>query len=155
MTLQDVSMILTLPIEGRPVCFSTDSAGWRAGMESLIGAVPELHEDPTKNRSPAAGTFAWISSTFAHFPEGANAEVIQQYARAHVWYVISRTLFSDGSGRTAPWMWLNALSGWDTKLSWGSAALAYLYRQVMYLFFIFLSVLHLQTLFISNVRLFM
>ena len=133
-TLQDMSMILALPIEGRPVCFSTDSEGWRQGMHSLIGAVPELNEDPSKNRTPAGTTFRWISTTFSHCPEGANDEVIQQYARAYVWYVISRTLFADGSGRTAPWMWLKALSGWDTKLSWGSAALAYLYRQVIYFF---------------------
>ena len=55
--------------------------------------------------------------------------MILQYARAYVWYVISRSLFADAGGRTAPWMWLKALSG-TTKLSWCSAALAYLYRQV-------------------------
>jgi hypothetical protein len=27
-------------------------------------------------------------------------------------------------------MWLKALPGWGSKYSWGSAALAYLYRQV-------------------------
>ena len=57
-TLQDMSMVLALPIEGRPVCFSTDYAEWRAGMDSLIGAVPQLNEDPTMNRSHAGGTFA-------------------------------------------------------------------------------------------------
>uniref|UniRef100_A0A453TCE1 Aminotransferase-like plant mobile domain-containing protein n=1 Tax=Aegilops tauschii subsp. strangulata TaxID=200361 RepID=A0A453TCE1_AEGTS len=56
--------------------------------------------------------------------------MVQHYTRAYLWYVISRTLFADGGGRTAPWMWLKALSGWDSKQSWGSAALAYLYRQL-------------------------
>ncbi|KAE8806823.1 mutator protein [Hordeum vulgare] len=47
-----------------------------------------------------------------------------------MWYVISRTIFADGTGKNAPWMWLKALSVFDNKFSWGSAALAYFYRQL-------------------------
>ncbi|KAE8777985.1 mutator protein [Hordeum vulgare] len=47
-----------------------------------------------------------------------------------MWYVISRTIFADGTGKNAPWMWLKALTVFDNKFSWGSAALAYLYRQL-------------------------
>ncbi|KAE8814960.1 mutator protein [Hordeum vulgare] len=47
-----------------------------------------------------------------------------------MWYVISRTIFADGTGKNAPWMWLKALTVFDHKFSWGSAALAYLYRQL-------------------------
>ncbi|KAM0887064.1 hypothetical protein ACQ4PT_029294 [Festuca glaucescens] len=36
-TLQDVSMILALPIKGDPVCVNIDSKGWRATMVGLIG----------------------------------------------------------------------------------------------------------------------
>ncbi|VAI07190.1 unnamed protein product [Triticum turgidum subsp. durum] len=129
-TLQDVSMILALPIEGVPVCFSTGAAGWRARMFELIGAVPAVPEDPTKNRVPAGATYVWIVEHFSQCPDDASEETVQQYARAYLWYVISRTLFADGGGRTAPWMWLKALSGWDSKQSRGSAALAYLYRQL-------------------------
>ena len=132
-TLQDMSMILALPIDGTPVCFSTESDGWRANMEGMIGMSPALNADPKKNRTPAGATFRWISTHFSHCPEGANDEVIERYARVYVWYVISRALFADSSGRTAPWMWLKALSSWDSNLSWGSAALAYLYRQVILL----------------------
>ncbi|KAK1653223.1 hypothetical protein QYE76_071028 [Lolium multiflorum] len=32
-TLQDVSMILGLPIQGEPLCMNTDSDGWRQQME--------------------------------------------------------------------------------------------------------------------------
>ncbi|KAE8793824.1 mutator protein [Hordeum vulgare] len=32
--------------------------------------------------------------------------------------------------KNAPWMWLKALTVFDNKFSWGSAALAYLYRQL-------------------------
>jgi len=130
-TLQDVSMILGLPIEGEPLCMSTDSDGWRQQMEALIGMAPEEPEDKSKDRVPAGATYTWIVENFAHCPVGANEDVIKTYTRVYVWYVISRTLFADGGGRTAQWMWLKALTVLERKWSWGSAALAYLYRQVI------------------------
>ena len=39
-TLQDVSMITALPIEGKPLCMSTNFEGWRQQMEALIGMSP-------------------------------------------------------------------------------------------------------------------
>ena len=39
-TLQDVSMILALPIEGKPLCIDTSSDGWREQMRELIGKPP-------------------------------------------------------------------------------------------------------------------
>ncbi|KAE8776321.1 mutator protein [Hordeum vulgare] len=132
-TLQDVSMITALPIEGKPLCMSTDSEGWRHQMEALIGMSPqepEVEDGGKKDRVPAGATFTWIAANFAHCPEDADDEVIQRYARVYMWYVISRTIFADGTGKNAPWMWLKALTVLDNKFSWGSAALAYLYRQL-------------------------
>jgi hypothetical protein len=76
-TLQDVSMILALPIEGPPVCFDTDSAGWRELMLASIGAVPPPKVDRTKDRVPAGATYTWIVQNFTTCPEGANREVIE------------------------------------------------------------------------------
>src|SRR3954464_5251397 len=39
-TLQDVSMILALPIKGQPILMSTDSKNWRERMMELIGDAP-------------------------------------------------------------------------------------------------------------------
>ncbi|CAM0954220.1 unnamed protein product [Alopecurus aequalis] len=134
-TLQDASMITALPIDGAPVCFITDSKDWCSCMISLIGKAPEPKEDSSSDRLSAGATYKWIREHFAKCPVGANQETIEQYARAYVWYVITRTLFADSDGRNAPWMWLKALSG--KKLSWGSGALAYLYRQVIIITHIF------------------
>ncbi|KAE8787886.1 mutator protein [Hordeum vulgare] len=112
---------------------STDSEGWRQQMEALIGRSPpelEVEDGGKKDRVPADAPFTWIAVNFAHCPEDANDEVIQTYARVYMWYVISRTIFADGTGKNAPWMWLKALTVFDNKFSWGSAALAYLYRQL-------------------------
>ncbi|KAE8821387.1 mutator protein [Hordeum vulgare] len=102
-------------------------------MEALIGMSPqepEVEDGGKKDRVPAGATFTWIAANFAHCPEDADDEVIQRYARVYMWYVISRTIFADGTGKNAPWMWLKALTVLDNKFSWGSAALAYLYRQL-------------------------
>ncbi|KAE8812598.1 mutator protein [Hordeum vulgare] len=101
-------------------------------MEALIGMSPhepEVEDGGKRDRVPAGATFTWIAANFAHCPEDADDEVIQRYARVYMWYVISRTIFADGTGKNAPWMWLKALTVLDNKFSWGSAALAYLYRQ--------------------------
>ena len=130
-TLQDMSMILALPIEGEPLCMNTDSEGWRAQMESLIGMAPVEHPDPKKNYVPAGATYKWIYDNFRICPPGADEDTIKRYTKVYVWWVITRTLFADSGGRTAQWCWLKALTVLEKKWSWGSAALAYLYRQVM------------------------
>jgi hypothetical protein len=40
-TLQDMSMILALPIEGKPLCIDTSCEDWRGKMFDLIGKVPD------------------------------------------------------------------------------------------------------------------
>uniref|UniRef100_A0A8I6WT99 Aminotransferase-like plant mobile domain-containing protein n=1 Tax=Hordeum vulgare subsp. vulgare TaxID=112509 RepID=A0A8I6WT99_HORVV len=102
-------------------------------MEALIDMSPpepEVEDGGKNDRVPADAPFTWIAVNFAHCPEDANDEVIQTYARVYMWYVISRTIFADGTGKNAPSMWPKALTVLENKFSWGSAALAYLYRQL-------------------------
>ncbi|KAE8772861.1 mutator protein [Hordeum vulgare] len=102
-------------------------------MAALIGMSPpesEVEDGGKKDRVLAGASFTWIATNFAHCPEDTNDEVIQTYARVYMWYVISRTIFADATRKNAPWMWLKALTVFDNKFSWGSAALAYLYRQL-------------------------
>ncbi|XBI17226.1 hypothetical protein VPH35_059325 [Triticum aestivum] len=133
-TLQDIAMITDLSINGNPLCMNTDFDGWRAQMHAHIGMVPSEPREPEaenkKERVAAGATFTWISSNFSHCPEDANKDMVKTYARVYMWYVISRTMFADGTGKNAPWMWLKALTVFDSKWSWGSATLAYLYRQL-------------------------
>ncbi|KAK1643999.1 hypothetical protein QYE76_061804 [Lolium multiflorum] len=73
-TLQDVSMILGLPIQGEPLCMNTSSDGWRQQMEELIGRAPPPPADP-KERAPAGASFSWIRTNFGQCPEG---EILSQ-----------------------------------------------------------------------------
>ncbi|KAM3280424.1 hypothetical protein ACQJBY_047298 [Aegilops geniculata] len=138
-TLEDVSLITGLAIDGMPLCMSTDSDGWREQMIALIGMAPteaeadveEGEEKKKRERKAAGAPFTWIQTHFATCPPDATNDVIQTHARVYMWYVVSRTLFPDSTGKNAPWMWLKALTVFDSKWSWGSATLAYLYRQVV------------------------
>ncbi|KAK1646780.1 hypothetical protein QYE76_064585 [Lolium multiflorum] len=128
-TLQDVSMILGLPIQGEPLCMNTASDGWRGQMEDLIGMAPPAPEDP-KERTPAGAPFLWIRTHFGTCSKGANEDTVRTSTRVYLWYMISRTLFADSGGKLAHWCWLKALTVLEHPWSWGTAALAYLYRQL-------------------------
>ena len=67
MTLEDVSLITGLAIDGRPLCMSTDSDGWRQQMIALITMVPtvaeadvEEGEEKKKERKAVGAAFTWI-----------------------------------------------------------------------------------------------
>ncbi|KAK1681660.1 hypothetical protein QYE76_042508 [Lolium multiflorum] len=105
-TLQDVSMILGLPIQGEPLCMNTASDGWRQQMENLISRTPPPPEDP-KERTPAGAPFLWIKNNFGTCPQNVTL-----------------------GGKLAHWCWLKALTVLEHPWSWGTAALAYLYRQL-------------------------
>ncbi|KAK1668101.1 hypothetical protein QYE76_056260 [Lolium multiflorum] len=128
-TLQDVFMILGLPIQGEALRMNIASDGWREQMERLIGMAP-LEPANKKDIAPAGANYKWIKSNFGEFPEGANGDTVWTYTRVYLWYVISRNLFANSVGKLAHWCWLKALTKLEHQWSWGRAALAYLYRQL-------------------------
>ena len=130
-------MITALPMKGEPVCEDTDSAGWRQEMIGLIGRAPAQGEF---QNLAANAPYKWIVEKFGHCLEHADRDTIIQHARAYAWWVLSRTLFADSGGKLAQWWVLKQLTtlGADKETglgpvlySWGTAALAYLYRQVI------------------------
>ncbi|KAK1631234.1 hypothetical protein QYE76_005549 [Lolium multiflorum] len=92
-------------------------------MEGLIGMAPPESENK-KDRAPAGAPFLWIRTNFGQCP------AVKTYTRVYLWYVISRNLFADSGGKLAHWYWLKALKKLEHKWSWGTTALAYLYRQL-------------------------
>ncbi|KAK1612363.1 hypothetical protein QYE76_036036 [Lolium multiflorum] len=82
-TLQDVSMILGLPIQDEPLCMNTASDGRRQQMQALIGMAPPAPANP-KERVPAGASFAWIRLNFGQCPDGANVDTIRTYTRVYL-----------------------------------------------------------------------
>uniref|UniRef100_A0A452ZXR1 Uncharacterized protein n=1 Tax=Aegilops tauschii subsp. strangulata TaxID=200361 RepID=A0A452ZXR1_AEGTS len=61
-------------------------------------------EGKKKERVAAGAPFTWIAWHFGTCLEEANEDEVKTYARVYMWYVISRTMFADGTGKNAPWM---------------------------------------------------
>ncbi|KAK1629560.1 hypothetical protein QYE76_003875 [Lolium multiflorum] len=96
-TLQDMSMILALPIEGKPLCIDTSCEDWRGKMFDLIGKAPDeiVNKRGEKLRVSAGATFTWISQNFKTCPEGASRDLIKLYARVYVCFDRRRTKKTD------------------------------------------------------------
>jgi hypothetical protein len=110
-----MAMILALPIKEKPLCIDTSCDDWHGKMLDLIGKCPG---DTIKKKGEilmvaAGATLKWISDNFNTCPNDADEDVIKMYARVYVWYVITRTLFNDASGKTAHMHWLKVLAVMD------------------------------------------
>jgi hypothetical protein len=130
-TLEDEAMILGLPIRGFAVTGNVVSDGWEARVAAFLGRpLPNL--EPGKKRCTSGVSLRWLRSQFGQCPEDADAETINYHCHAWVLHMFGTVLFPDGTGDTASWMYIPCLLNWDDagNRSWGSAVLAYLYRQL-------------------------
>ena len=125
-TLEDVSIQLGLPIDGLPVTGSTYH-DWIDLCERLLGVTP-----PDDEMRGGGLSMSWLSSYFHTIPPGADEIVLQRHARAYILRLIGGMLFPDKSGRYVHLMYLPLLEDLTAagQYSWGSACLAYLYREL-------------------------
>ncbi|XP_039824642.1 uncharacterized protein LOC120686486 [Panicum virgatum] len=70
-TLQDVAMILGLPLEGIAVTGIIQNDGWRDMVEALIGIRPPEPPEGVKDRKTSGVSSAWLRQNFNHCPQGA------------------------------------------------------------------------------------
>ena len=108
-TLQDVAMILGLPLEGNAVTGIIQSDRWRDMVEQLIVVRPPELPEGVKDRKTSGVSSAWFKQNFNHCPQGAPQELVERHARVRVWHLFVDYLFPDGSGNTISWMVLPIL----------------------------------------------
>jgi hypothetical protein len=75
-TLQDVAMILCLPINGSPFCGTVTLGGWRDFIEIIIGLRPPNVPADQKDKKTMGIHSRWLTSHFDTCPEGAEDVVI-------------------------------------------------------------------------------
>ena len=108
-TLQDVAMILRLPVDGQPVCGNVQPAGWRDMVEMIVGTRPLEPAPDAKDKKPSGVSSAWLAHNFTECPHDAADHVVERYARAWLFHLVGGYLFPDGSGNTVSWMYLPLL----------------------------------------------
>ena len=103
-------MISALPIEGRALTGKVLPQGWRQRVRGLVGVDPEPWTDPNKKDPRSAGVvYSWIREHRMICPTGPDENIVEQYARAYLWHLLTLVVFLDCSGDTASWMYLDAL----------------------------------------------
>ncbi|QHN97507.1 uncharacterized protein DS421_18g627950 [Arachis hypogaea] len=132
-TLQDVAYQLGLPVDGRYVsgCLSEFHIYIEGGrpawvwFEELLGVVP-----PPSQVQKYAVNCSWFQETFGECPEGADEDTVRRYARAYIMMLLGTQLFADKLGNRVHIRWLPFVARLEEMgtYSWGSAALAWLYR---------------------------
>ncbi|RYR16281.1 hypothetical protein Ahy_B04g073280 [Arachis hypogaea] len=72
----------------------------------------------------------WFQETFGECPAGADKETVRRFARAYIMMLLGTQLFADKSGNRIHIKWLPYVARLEEMgaYSWGSAALAWLYR---------------------------
>ncbi|RYR59713.1 hypothetical protein Ahy_A05g025652 [Arachis hypogaea] len=73
---------------------------------------------------------SWFQETFGECPEGADEDTVRRFARAYIMMLLGIQLFADKSGNHIHIRWLPYVARIEEmgSYSWGSAALAWLYR---------------------------
>ncbi|RYQ85054.1 hypothetical protein Ahy_B10g104536 [Arachis hypogaea] len=132
-TLQDVAYQLGLPVDGRYVsgCLSEFHIYIQGGcpawkwFQELLGVIP-----PPRQVQKYAVNCSWFQETFGECPEGADDETVHRYALAYIMMLLGTQLFTDKSGNRIHIRWLPYVARLEEMgtYSWGSAALAWLYR---------------------------
>ncbi|RYR39432.1 hypothetical protein Ahy_A09g044972 [Arachis hypogaea] len=129
----DVAYQLGLPVDGHYVSgcltdFHVYIQGSRPAwqwFQELLGVLP-----PPSQIQKFAVNCSWFQETFGECPEGADEATVRRFARAYIMMLLGMQLFADKSGNHIHIRWLPYVARLEEMggYSWGSAALAWLYR---------------------------
>jgi Plant mobile domain len=127
-TLEDVAVLFGLRVDGDALCLRTRH-DWPAVVEALLGHVDAR---TFRNRSRTLISVSWLRNNFSHCPKDADESTVQQYARAYLLMLVGTILFRDHSGDGISPIYLPLFVDFQEAghYSWGSAVLAYLYREL-------------------------
>ena len=94
-TLQDVAMILALPLRGHAVTGRTETPGWRAQVEQLFGIPLNIEQGQGGKKKQNGIPLSWLSQNFSHLDDDAEPWRVECYARAYILHLLGGVLFPD------------------------------------------------------------
>lgn len=127
-SLKDVNILLGLRIDGPAVTsFTAVDRGWDNYIEHVLG-VRHGKEGLVGGRVKCT----WLNKQFPSLADDASDSQLQRYTQAYLRQLIGGVLFADHSGGHVHCMYIPLIKDLDScaKLSWGSAVLAFLYREL-------------------------
>ncbi|KAH1189959.1 Serine/threonine-protein phosphatase 7 long form [Glycine max] len=126
-TLQDVSVLLGMCVDGAPLIGQTN-LDWAELCEELLGVRPQEGE-----LQGSVVKLSWLSHHFSHINNhDGNVEQLQRFTRAWILRFIGGVLFVDKSSSKVSLRYLQYLRDFEqcSTYAWGPAVLAYLYREM-------------------------
>jgi len=122
-TLEDVTLQLSLKIDGLPVT-SIITSDVRVACHALLGDTP-----PNKYIKGKSIYLSWLRQKFKQLPVDTNDNVVTQHAKGHILMMIGGCLLLDTSGARVYFMYLLLLCNLTeaSHYSWGGAVLATLF----------------------------
>ncbi|KAK9087119.1 hypothetical protein Syun_029513 [Stephania yunnanensis] len=140
-SLEDVSMLLKIPVTGKVVAVEnfaryTDESRSDAIklVSKLLGVSIEDAEEEVNIGKGLTVRKCWLKSRWCPKAGARNTTYppVECTARAYLLYLLSCTLFADKSGSRVSIALLKLFKDLDDvgKYAWGAAALAYLYRHL-------------------------
>ena len=124
-TLQDVSVLLGLRVDGLPLIGPTN-LNWADLCEELLGVRPQ--EGEIKG---SVVKLSWLAHHFAQI-NNDDEEQVRRFARAWILRFIGGVLFVDKSSNKVSLRYLQFLRDFEdcSTYAWGAAVLAFLYREM-------------------------
>ena len=129
-TLQDVEVIMGLPVEGEAMV-GPSKRTWTDVCAEMLEI--QISNDPqTMLRGQRILIAAFVKRIRQPLPPDANEIQVHQYAHCYILALLGDMVFLDKSGDRVHLMWLEFMQNLRNphKYSWGSAALSWLYRQL-------------------------
>ncbi|XP_042048979.1 protein MAIN-LIKE 2-like [Salvia splendens] len=129
-TLEDIQAIWGLRADGRVFTGRDHHVGypdWPSKCRDLLGWIPDTN---TETKQGGLLMTALINQTRISLGDDLPTYVYIQMARIHALILLGGLILPDTTGCKVPFMWLNAFEDPDEvqNISWGSAALSYLYH---------------------------
>ncbi|XP_042032274.1 serine/threonine-protein phosphatase 7 long form homolog [Salvia splendens] len=129
-TLEDVQAIWGLRADGLVFTgrdYHDNFPDWTSKCRDLLGWIPD---SSTETKQDGLLMTALINQTRMPLGDDLPTYVYIQRARIHALVLLGGLILPDTTGCKVPFMWLNGLGDPEEvkNISWGSAALAYLYH---------------------------
>ncbi|XP_030924492.1 serine/threonine-protein phosphatase 7 long form homolog [Quercus lobata] len=126
-TLQDVEVLLGLPVDGDAVTGSTQKE-WENVCDEYLGFRP-TNEDHLERAGQRILIKRLLEQVAHPLPPNAEDDEVHRYARCYILALLGDTIFMDKSGDRVHLMWVQQLEDLRNprRYSWGSACLAWLF----------------------------
>ena len=107
---------------------------WSTLVHELLGIWPENPQDLTEPKIITGSSLklTWLREHFSVLEDDVNDVTVERHARAYILYLFGCILFPDKSGDSVQLIYLSLLGDLERvdEYSWGSATLAFLYRNL-------------------------